>query len=742
LAEIPRDLRFPPAAVVDYDDVFRELVRIKELNFPEHTVRDMADPYMQILALLASLGQHALGRMNHALLQFSPKTANSRQALIGLLEIVNRPLEPMSPAQGPVYARVKGTSYSAGDLLVEAGQRIAPPSTQDPMFSVDETVEFPTISTFHVSHHDVSDGELNALSAPYTASVSEGDSMVVEMDTLAFNSVALTFDTPFVDPAGIIVEHYNEEYGSVDSVSDEGALLVFVLDGYLWHDELSIQPRGLEVRIRHKPSGVAEDTTVILHAGSLKATTSFMGQASPSVSASDYEVLAEWRPVRGFVDNTVGFTTDAAIDVDFSKLMDEDVLWSKNASGRFALRFRVVDMGANSDPSNLVIDGATSDDNLWVVTSVSQGVRIVSNIGQTDGTTFQFMPVSSPPIREPVEDPAIVIKVGNDDEWFVVEDFSNSDSTSKHALFIEDPDDGWGILFGDGAVGQVPPEGDSVRVTMRTASVEAGDLAAFAEIRAIGGLGELDTWTLFRGTDGYAKREVDDRESALRFRKAVLPQLSLRAESVVTRTEIVTALTGGAPYRATFETEDGRRPFSRAFYTLEGAGDRQYRIVTVGSEADADGAVSSSDLTEAEEWLNGVEIGIEIIGGHGPNNTQAIVTQFVPRTLIPTITVTIANPNGVKDQVNQIVRSFFKPHARDSDQQFMFDMGGLVPLPILFGQLWAGIPGRVYIEISVTDGTDTYGSGDVVQLLEGELPTLDPTFDPTVNVIVRRPDEL
>ena len=126
----------------------------------------------------------------------------------------------------------------------------------------------------------------------------------------------------------------------------------------------------------------------------------------------------------------------------------------------------------------------------------------------------------------------------------------------------------------------------------------------------------------------------------------------------------------------------------------------------------ADGAVDSDDLDEAEIYLNGTVIGVEVIEGHGPNNTEAIVGSFIARAMAPTITLTVTSAEGVLAQVDQIVRQFFKPHSRDENEAFRWQFGGEVPIAILFGLLWAGVPNRVTIGISVAATGGPYGIGD------------------------------
>ncbi len=510
--------------------------------------------------------------------------------------------------------------------------------------------------------------------------------------------------------------HYLDTYLHFDTVADVNLLA------------------GLEVKIKYKPTNTVETVTVDIDGGRPRAVTTKMGQASASTSTSDYEVLATWRPVpnQGFVWY---FDSDSTWSLTITDLFSTTDWWAEHDDYGYAIRFRHVTGG--SLPENLMFTDITNPDGaFFAVADITQGVLKTITVGTTDGTAWQHVAVASVPIDEPVEDPELVLVVGGDTDWFVQDDFSASGPTSKHAIFREDADDGWGVVFGDGSIGQLPSNGSSVVLTYRTGSTQAGDLQAGTTIKALNASGLVSGFLMPRATTGWEEAEASTRESVLQFRNQVLPQLALRAESVVAPAEIVAALTGGAENRATFETEDGRKPFSRAHYSTTGAGSRQYIVVVVGDEDDVDGSVQSADLDEAENWLNGEQIGVEIVGGHGPQNTEGLVYAFTPVYLRPTITITIDETTGVQNEAETVVREFIQPHATDADGKYRFDFGGSFPVALLFGALWDALPGRTLVTVSLSDGVTTYNLGDTVSFGEFELPALDPAFDPATDITV------
>ena len=737
MADQPSDVRWPPGNVIDFDDIFDVLKSLRTLHFPEHTAQDLADPYIQIMALQAAIGQHAFGRANHALLQFDLRTANARRALLAFLEPLNRPLLPIQASRGNVYGRLQSAPVVSTTLLPES-MRLAQPSITDPSFSIDADVAIDTIVAFQ-TWTILAAGTVVVGSFPEVAlAVTVGDSIVFGYPDVMFDQIELALNSvPLSAGHEISWEYKNDESGSVDSVTESAGTLVFDLSTYL--NDATSSANGLEVTITYKPTGLSETVVIVTTSDPPEAVTSYLGQAIPSTSITDYEVISDWRPIPNVVDGTAALTQDGTLSFLITDVKSATNDWVRDDIYGWAIRARLTDPAvAGNLPDTLDILLPTNIAGEWYAqAAITQGYRRTISIGSADGTKFQFLAVAGAPITEPVADPPMVIKVGTDTDWSVVDDFSNTGSTSKFAIFREDPDDGWGIIFGDGTLGQLPPSGDPVTLTFRTGSIQPGDLASNVSIRALSGPGLVTDFVLYRGTAGHEVPEASDLDSTRRFRFEVVPQLALRTESAISVPEITTAMSGGGPNRATFKTADGRVPFSRAFYSLEGTSLRQYRVIVVGDESNADGTVDSNDVDEAEIWLNGEVIGVEIIGGHGPQNTEALVGSFVARPLIPTVTLTVSTTEGARAQAEQIIRTFFQPHSRDDNEAYRWDFGGKVPMAVLFGLLWEGVPNRVFVEISTFDGVTTYDAGDSVVLNAFELPTLDPTFDANVNIILQ-----
>lgn len=744
MARVPSDIRFPPGSVVDHDELFDRILRLKETVYPGHTARDLADPFIQLLSLVCALEAHGLGMVNNALLQLSPYTATSRRSLISMLALFNRPLRPIQPSRGPILARVM-KSAQAGDTLTSLGQRMAAVGFSDPVFTPDEDIVYPTDDSLVPLLYTDSDQAVTSLGgvAPWSIEVDVLDAVIVEADTLAFDSIDFTFATPFnVDDVELCWEYRNSEYGPVDSVTDNGSSIRFVVNTYLNSDRLgaSSSPVGLRVTVRYKPTGVGYASVVELDGSDLVVDTTLLGQSSVSESVTDYEIFAEWLPIPEVVDGTTGLSEDGIVSWDITKLFNDSTRWLRDPnSGKFSVRARIVEAGSVSFPFTLEVSALTTDTvdgNRWIVVNCTQGVRGAVNLGNTDGSQFQAMVLPSELIDEPFVTPAFGLSVGGDESWSVVSDFSDTDNTSKHAVVIEDPDDGWSLVFGDGVLGVLPAEGESVKLTYRSSSTEPGDLSSGTTFRIVSGVKLIDTITLFKGSTGFEAAEASDRASALRYKAQVLPQLALRQDSAVTDAEIVTALTGGAPNRATFTTSDGRKPFTRALFTTVGTAIRQYRVMVVGARSSPTGEVSSLDTREAELWLNGVPVGVQLVGGHGPINTEGVVSQFTARYLLPTVTITMPNITGGRELADSIVREFFKPHATLPNGEYRWQFGGRIPVPNLFADLWGGIPNRTFIEIEIQDGVTTLTTGDSLTLGLTELPVLDPSYDPLVNIVM------
>lgn len=741
MASRPTDPRFPPSNEVDYDAILARLLALKRHHFPQHTAQDAADPVVQVLRLMAALGAHGLGRLNSALMQMDPYTATCREALISMLRVAGRPLLPVQPSRGTVVGRLEDAPV-ADSVVLTAGARFTQPNSTDPVYSCDEDVATGPLVSLTIAFYDDSLGEIQPLTLPDDLVVDLNDAIIfMSPSPLMFDTASITFDHPSGVPLGVSVEYRNAEYGTPDLVEDLGGNQLRIrLDTYL-HADVQV-PLGLRVRVLLKTTGATEDVVVTAHGLYAVALTSYLGQTIPSESAGDYTVLADWRPCPSAIDGTGGMHEDGDVVVDAEAITSEDDWWEDiDDLGGYAIRLRVI---ADGDPACLPTSitpaSVSGSGDHYVKAAITQGIRQDSNIGSADGSAFQHLSLSGTLIDEPVFDPEMTIRVGDDDQWFIVEDFSNSGSTSKHAVLVEDPSDGWGVTFGDGSVGELPTEGENVRVTYRTASIEPGDLDPGAEISCMDSGALATDWRLPRGTEGYAVAEASTREEVLRFRYSVLPQLALRTDSAVTSAEIVAALTAApSNNRATFITSDDRMPFSRARFSGVDVAARQYVVATVGLETDPNGEVSASDLDEATTWLNGTTAGIQVVDGHGPMNTYGLVVAFTPKPLRPIITVQIIDKAGVREQVDQVIRAFLQPHARDTDGDFRWQWQGVIPVAMLFADLWAALPDRYMISVLLTDGGTTWNLDDTVPLSSFELPTLSPSYNPDTDITVEDP---
>lgn len=735
----PTDTRWPPSGEIDFDAIVNRLMGFKRLWFPEHTSKDPSDPLVQVLYLVAAVGQHGFRRANSALKQLSPKTATSRRALISLMELANRPLVPMMPSRGVVYAKLSADP-TVSTVVISKGDRIMQQNSADPVFTVDEDVSTGDSVDFSIWVWDSSADSTSAVTLATPVAFDAGDAWIIGFTGLQFDAVELSISVGHTsDQHKYCLEYRNNEWGPVDSITNATSQLRFDLSTYLHSDTVDVEhASGLVVKIRYKATNVEETVTTEVYLSTVVAVTSFMGQTSPSTSTFDYEVFSEWRPVPSGVDGTSGFYTSGTLSFSIADVRSDTDWWYEDDTFGYALRLRHAADPAASLPDNITIDAVNASDgtSFYATANITQGYLATFVVGQTDGTSFQRLPMANALIKEPVEDPAITITVGSDTDWSVVEDFGDSGPASKYAIIREDVDDGWCLMFGDGTIGMLPDSGSSVKMRYRTGSANSGDIDAGTSIKANAASGLVKSWVLPRATSGFAVPECTTKEDALRFRAVVIPQLALRQDSVVTPSEIETAIAGGVQNRASFETSDGRVPFSRAAWTSDGAGVRQYRVIVVGSDSDQNGDVSSADLTEAEEWLNGTRVGIQTVGGHGPQNTEGVVCAYTPRLLRPTVTVTISSSAGVVDQADQIIRSIIRPHAKDDNGEWRWQFGGTMPVAALFGKLWDGIKGRTLVTLSITDGVTTYALNDSIELESTELPALSLDYDKTTDIVV------
>ena len=701
----------------------------KRSLYPQHSVEDPVDPYNLLLRIAATVSGSVLADFNSALLGIDPQTLRSRGALLALARAAGYKLARAVPASGLVIAQLKDAP--AGATLFADGARFV--SEAKVHYSVDSAVSEPASASLDFGVLSTT-GDFSASSG--VVDLAAGERFIVRSpDNAAFDKLKLTLSAQ-ASGSTFAVEASNSAWGTPTEVSVLSPSVVKVyLDEYVNVASAGATVAGAQCLVRLRSTGVGELSTVEYSGGRGFVVVSSLGQSDPASSTYDYEVFMSWIPLSSASLSTASVETSIAMAGVFSTAKAH---WDSSEYGR-ALAYRLV-----SGPGAFTVSAAEVTGNWYVVFPVRQGWRRTELLGAGTGEPYQRLSLRDTPVVDvsaPRGDYRLTI-AGT--RWEIVDDFGNSTATSTHATVLEDSS-GWYVQFGSGVVGAMPQESQSIYLEYRALEASASELNAWAPLKPTISSPKVDAVYAPFGINGYVAREADSANDVLEVRGKTFRRAAVRQDSVVTVNDIELAVTGASTDRAMFTTADGRTPFSRCAVDRSGATKfKTYKVVVVGPLDSPNGRVQSDDVDELAVWLNGRVVGVERQGGRGPVNSTAVCVGFTPVPLTPSVTVTSRFPSqAVQAAVFAVLKSLLRPHARDARGEWLWPWNGGTNVAQLYYSLLVGLGGmvdtssRVPLALSFTDGTTTWGAGDVIPTSDGRLPVLSPAFAASAVVVQR-----
>jgi hypothetical protein len=108
------------------------------------------------------------------------------------------------------------------------------------------------------------------------------------------------------------------------------------------------------------------------------------------------------------------------------------------------------------------------------------------------------------------------------------------------------------------------------------------------------------------------------------------------------------------------------------------------------------------------------------------------------------VTITTNTTYDVRTAVATVIENLLRPHAQGDNGEYRWDFGRNIPVALLFALVWnsveryidkkAALPMSLY----ATDGTNTWNVEDSIPVLDEELPTLHPSWNPDSHITVVR----
>jgi hypothetical protein len=693
-----------------YPQILEALLLYKRRNVPELTDESEFEPFIQLLRAMA-----LVGHLNNVLIDLVANestlpTAQLPETVRNMLRLIDYELRSATPAQADLIHKLSAVRTASTELVRDGSQFATKRAGDDPIIFFETSAALTIVRTDLLGAAFDYDGatfvdkttEANAGTTwSPAATTAVGNLIYFGHADVMWNKLNVVVVTP-ADAVGVW-EYYDGDWSDdqPDSVTDlGGGVLEFDLTGHL-----GIQNRaGATVRITLNSTGASQDVVSTWNGSENIATTGLLGQTTPSTTASDYSVGADWQELPDVVDGPAELTVTG--DVEWTLPQTETRNWRKttvNGFEGFFVRFRIITVNAATaiDLGRVRID--TGDQ--FATTPVTQGQSVTGEVlGSSTGAPNQRFETAKDHF---IWESQTVYVDGT--AWTQVDNFLSSLTNDQHYVVELGEDDRASIVFGDGNTGRIPPIGQgNVTSDYRWGAHEDGNVGANTIVVDKSGLSFVNDSYNPRQAVGWTKAQAAD-ETSLEQAKIAGPA-SLRTRDVALGPD------DAAELAVDFIDADGASPFARAFAVEEGFGPKTIKLIVVVSGG---GQATPTQLAALDLYFNGDPTATPPARKRLIANQEATSVNFTPRVI--DITATVEALAGVTEQaiINQLARVLQPEALKPDGVTWLWNFGDEIAHSRLEHEIFE-------TDVRITKVTLTTPAGDT-QLGGEELPTLGTT---------------
>lgn len=689
-----------------YPQLLEALLVYKRINVPELTDESDEEPSIQFLRMFA-----LVGHLNNTLIDLVANeatlpTAQLPETIRNMLRLIDYELSPATPGVTDLIYKLGRVFNTSFQLVPDGAQASTRREGDDPV------IYFEALTGVLVSRTDLLGAcfveatpgvftsrttEANA-GTPFVATTAAGCALYIGHDTVMWDK--LNIEVSAVSPATIGVwEYFDGDVNDTrpnDVTNIGGGQLRFDLTTLLGTSNRA----GARVRVRLNSNTAYEDV-ISTWTGSVNvATTTLLGQSSPSLVESDYTVGSEWQELAGVSDGTS--LLDATGDVSFSLPQSVTQNWQKTTINGFTgyfLRFRVVtaNVGAGPTLGRIRIDTGKQ----YALALVYQGRSVTAEtLGSSNGTPNQKFATAQPNFILNSQEVRV-----DGEAWVKVSDFLEAGPGSKVYRIELAENDVAQIIFGDGVTGFIPPIGQgNVVIDYRFGADANGNVGANAIVVDKQGLTYVESIHNPRTATGWAAAEASSAESLAKAK--IAGPASLRVKEVaISPDDLVTLATA-------YKDLGGSKPVGRAKPIEEAFGPKTVELVCVGTGG---AVISNIQLDELADYFNGDETATPPIPKRFVANQEVTCTNFSPKAI--DVTATVYAPDDVIAQqiINQLSAVLQPESLKEDGATYTWEFGASVPLSRLSHEIFR-------TDVRITNVVITTPSADV-DLGARELPT-------------------
>ncbi len=653
-----------------YPQLLEALLVYKRINVPELTDESDEEPSIQFLRMFA-----LVGHLNNVLIDLVANestlpTAQLPETIRNMLRLIDYELSPATPAATDLVYKLSKVFNASFQLVPDGAQASTRRSGDDPViyFEALTGVLIQRTDQLGACFVEGSPGvftdrttEANA-GTPFAATTPVGCALYFGHDSVMWDKMNIVVSA--VSPATIGVWEYFDgdvnDTRPTDVTNIGGGQLRFDLTGLLG----SSNRAGAKVRVRLNASTAYEDVVSTWNGSANVATTTLLGQSSPSLVEADYTVGTEWQEVSGLIDGTA--LLDQTGDVSFTLPQSLVQNWTKTTVNGFSgyfLRFRVVTAAVGAGPTlgRVRIDTGKQ----YALALVHQGRSVTGEtLGSSNGTPNQrFQTAQTNFVLNSQE-----VRVDGE-AWVKVDDFLESGPGAKVYRIELAENDVAQIIFGDGVAGAIPSIGQgNIVCDYRFGAADNGNVGSNTIVVDKQGLTFVESITNPRTATGWAEAEAASAASLAKAK--IAGPASLRTKEVAVGPDDLVTLA------MAYKDSGGSKPVGRAKPIEESFGPKTIELVCVGTGG---ALISNAQLDELTTYFNGDDAAVPPIPKRIIANQEVTCTNFSPRAVDVTATV-YAPDDVIAQQVINQLSAVLQPESLTEDgQTYTWTFGADVP---------------------------------------------------------------
>lgn len=637
-----------------YPQIRQSLIVYKRANMPLLSDEDPNEPSMQHLDLF-SVGFHYCNvLLDHVALETLMPTARLRESVRAHLLLINRRLREAVPATAELLAKLSAP-LTATVTLPDRSRFGAERTTER------GSIDYENIGALEIARTDRFGAVLESDGGVFTDRTTEivtpssftpwggvpaaGDALYFGLESAIFDRLVLKMSAlgDIWDESGHVWEYYDDSVDDTvpNDVDEDTGELVFDLTTLLGTNNRA----GLTVTVRYAPTGETEEAVSVFESSVNVVRTGLFGQSSPSTDASDYVVGANWKEPPGVVE-TFSSTT-LTLGFSLPDLASQSRSWTKstvNGVEAYWLRLRIVAAAVGSPVVNLGAD--MNNASQYVKFSVTQGrTQIDDPLGTFDGTRGQrFVSTLSGVIDGSSR---IYVDEGSGYvEYIGVDDYLSSVSSDREMVRSYDSRARIVLRAGDGINGRLPAVGSPLKLVYRVDAADDGSVGANQIRLNKSSIAYLGVITNPRPATGWKAPEGSTPASLATLKISGPASLRLKERAITSgdHEELAIAWTD----------KDGGQPVTRAKATVDGYGEKTFKLVVVGAGGNY---LSAGSLTRLRAAASGDQV--ESIDGWAMTGIEVIPVNYTRRVIPLTVTVR----GGVKSTIEAALAAALSPVA-------------------------------------------------------------------------------